>query len=172
MSLIKLKFGAFFILGGFRQLHQWLILLSQHYLELLGKCYNSNSRAFFTLWKGTLIYIFYGKYYVHKIFKILSQQSGRLLLWTKSNFISGFKLELITTYNWNLLWKCCENNLNVALLIFYNQNGKDFLRFVNEQGFIPPISTLFNFVHKLTKYTLNLKNLETLLFEIFLILVK
>jgi len=47
--------------------------------------------------------------------------------------------------------------LNVTLLIFYNQNGKDFLCFVNEQGFIPLISTLFNYVHKLTKYTLNLK---------------
>ena len=97
-----------------------------------------------------LIYIFYEKYYVHKIFRILSQQNGRLLLWTKSNFISGFKLELITTYHWNLLWKYCENSLNVAFLIFYNQNGKEFLRFVNEQGFIPLIPTLFNFVNKLT----------------------
>ena len=136
------------------------------------KCCSSNGRVFFTLWKEMLIYIFYEKCYVHNIFRILSQQSGRLLLWIKSKFISEFKLELIITSHWDLLWKCCENNLNVTLLIFYNQNGKDFLCFVNEQGFIPLISTLFNFVHKLTKYTLNLKNLESLLLEFFLILVK
>ena len=95
------------------------------------------------------------KCYVHYFFTILLQQilSGRLLLVViggqKSNSSCGFKLELITTYQYHLLfvikvlWKYCRRMNH-----FHCFNSSLYLSFVNNRLFYDVWCPLSYFLDK------------------------